>query len=129
MLADNFAQLFLRTLVYCIVNNDRMEQVKRTLKAIEWEGVIWVAGLVYLALGDPDSPRHFTLFPPTLLFGIRSPGYNLGHSISMLFHGRVLDSLQAHPLGIVAVVILVIRIVQLSRKTVLNIKRLKGVEQ
>lgn len=118
-------QLFTDCLVYCIVNADRMSRIKRTLKAIEWEAVIWIGGLVFVGLSDPDSPSHFTLFPPTLLFGIRSPGYNLGHSIAMLFRGRVLDSLQAHPLGILAVVILVIRIIQLSRQTVFNLKELK----
>jgi hypothetical protein len=93
-------------------------------KAIEWEALVWIVGLAVVALGNPDNPRHFTLFPPTLLFGIRSPGYNLGHSISLLFHGRIGESIQANLLGIPAVLILSFRIVQLSGKTVSNLKKL-----
>lgn len=103
-----------------MMDNKNTLNMSRTFKNIEWEAVAWAAGLLVVATGNPDNASHFSLFPQTLLFGIRSPGYGLGHSIALLFHGRVLESIQMHPLGIVAVVILVMRIIQLSKKTVLN---------
>lgn len=103
-----------------MMEHKRELDLRRVFKNIEWEAVAWVAGLVVVATGNPDNPNHFTLFPPTLFLGIRSLGYGLGHSIALLFHGRVLESIQTHPLGVVTVVILVIRIIQLTKKTVLN---------
>lgn len=41
------------------------------------------------------------------------PGCGLGHSISYLFHGQVQDSLNAHPLGILALPVISFRIFKL----------------
>jgi hypothetical protein len=43
------------------------------------------------------------------------PGCGLGHSISYFLHGEVTRSLQTHPLGIIATVILVSRIFSLLK--------------
>jgi hypothetical protein len=82
-------------------------------KTFVWEALAWFAGLAFLALSNPYDPTHLSFFPPTWLFGLRSPGYNLGHSIAYIFHGRFMQSLQANPLGIVAVAVLAGRIITL----------------
>lgn len=96
------------------------------IKCIEIEAVIWIFGLLAVALSDPLSDEHFTLFLPDLLFGIKSPGFNLGHSIAFLFRFEFSNSFSAHPLGIPAVLVLVFRIIQLLKKTVTNIKLLRS---
>lgn len=77
------------------------------------EGWIWVVGLAVAAGMDPNSDRHFTIFLPDLLFGIESPGFGLGHSISYLFRGDLQQSIQTHYLGPLAVLIILHRIQQL----------------
>ena len=62
---------------------------------------------------DPRSETHFTLFLPDLLFDIKSPGYGLGHSISFLFRGNLVESLDANYLGPLAVLIIGHRIFHL----------------
>ena len=93
------------------------------LKFVDPEALIWASGLLVVALGNPESAFHFTLFLPDLLLDIRSPGYNLGHSIAFLFRGDITNSIQAHWLGIPATVILLLRIVSLERNKFLTSER------
>jgi hypothetical protein len=102
------------------LNPSAANRLRRIFRWVEWEAVVWTAGLIFLALGDPYSPQHFTLFLPYYLFGIQSPGYNLGHSVSFLFQGHILESIQVHILGIPAVVILLMRIIKLIRRMISN---------
>jgi hypothetical protein len=81
----------------------------------DWEALAWAGCLLVLALSNPDTVPHRTLFLPSLLFGIRSPGYGLGHSISYLLHGDLAESLRSHWLGIPATLVLVHRILHLTR--------------
>jgi hypothetical protein len=74
------------------------------------EAWFWICGLAAVAAMDPQSERHFTIFLPDLFFDIKSPGYGLGHSISFLFRGDFLQSLEAHYLGPLAVVIILHRV-------------------
>jgi hypothetical protein len=78
------------------------------------EALIWLAALIYLGLSDPTSSTHISLFPPDWILGIKSPGFNLGHSISFLFHGDITAAIQAHYFGIPAVMILIWRIASLA---------------
>jgi hypothetical protein len=80
------------------------------------EAWIWIFGLCAVASMDPNSDRHFTIFLPDLLFGIKSPGYGLGHSVSFLFRGDVIQAFQSHYLGPFAVLIILHRIYQLFFK-------------
>ena len=86
---------------------------------------MWFIGLLVLASGDPTSDTHFTLFWPQWVFGIQSPGYGLGHSISYLFRGDIAGSLDAHLLGIPVVAVLAYRIVSLEVRR-LRILRTEG---
>lgn len=76
----------------------------------------WMFGLLILALQDPDSSRHLTLFWPSWIWDIRSPGYNLGHSITFAIRGNLIESWQAHYLGVPVLLILICRIISLSQE-------------
>lgn len=81
---------------------------------VDFEALIWVVGLAIVAIGDPNSDTHFTLFWPQWVFGIQSPGYGLGHSIGYLFRGELQASLNSHILGAPVVAALLWRIATLQ---------------
>jgi hypothetical protein len=78
------------------------------------ELLFWICGLVYLSLVIPGE-NHFT-FCPLKNFGINfCPGCGLGQSISLIFHLKIFESFQAHPLGLFALIIILYRITQLIK--------------
>ena len=85
---------------------------------VDREAAIWVVGLIVLALGNPESDYHFTIFWPSYVWDIKSPGHGLGHSISYLFRGDVMATIETHILGIPAVAILVWRIATLEYRLI-----------
>jgi hypothetical protein len=76
---------------------------------------IWIGGLAWLALMNPDAETHFSLCIFKWIGLTFCPGCGLGHAISWLFHGDIRQSLRAHPLGTFAVAILVYRIFTLIK--------------
>jgi hypothetical protein len=80
------------------------------------EAYIWIAGLITLAFLTPDE-SHFTLCPLANMGFEYCPGCGLGKSISFLFHGHIMESFNAHPLGIFAVGVLVFRIFSLCKQS------------
>ena len=90
---------------------DKIQAIRRL---IDFEALIWTLGLIVVAVGNPTSETHFTLFWPQWVFGIESPGRGLGHSIGYLFRGDVQASLQTHWLGLPVVIVLAHRIVTLQ---------------
>ena len=82
----------------------------------QWfEAVTWAAGITGLAILDPGGETHFSLCIFNWLGISFCPGCGLGHSISWLLHGDPVRSLQAHPLGIFAMIILIYRIFKLTK--------------
>ncbi len=71
---------------------------------------------------NPDTKGFSFCF--LRLIGINfCPGCGLAHSISYFFHGNIADSLRSHPLGILAVAVISLRIIQLSKSHLLiNLK-------
>ena len=96
--------------------------MRRLLRYIDREAVIWVSALVVLALGNPNSDFHFTIFWPYYVWGIKSPGFGLGHSISYLFRGDVTSAIETHILGIPAVAIILWRVVTLEMRLFKSIR-------
>ena len=88
--------------------------ISRLKSLVDFEALIWAVGLAIVAIGDPNSERHFTLFWPQWVFGIQSPGFGLGHSIGFLFRGDLQSSLNSHLLGAPVVAVLLWRIVTLQ---------------
>ena len=88
------------------------------LKRIPFELLVWVTGLLLLAFIDTNG--HFTLCPLKNAGWYFCPGCGLGRSISLFFNGDLTASLEAHPLGIFAVIILSFRILNLTKLYVQN---------
>jgi hypothetical protein len=79
-----------------------------------FEAGIWIIALVVFALMSPTD-THASLCPFNALDLGFCPGCGIGHSISWLFHGDVISSFKAHPLGWFAVIMLLYRIITLLR--------------
>ncbi len=79
-----------------------------------FEAFVWLLALILLAFMVPDNSG-----PSLFVFhhlGIEScPGCGLGHSISSALHGDFEQSFRLHPLGIIAIVVLVLRIVNVFK--------------
>ena len=82
----------------------------RTARHLPPEAAIWTAALVALACTDPRAGGLVSL---CVLKGLGlpfCPGCGLGHSIAFLLEGQWTAAVQAHPLGPVALPVLVGRI-------------------
>ena len=84
------------------------------------EALIWLAGLVCLALLDPHAAQHYTICPLASAGFDFCPGCGLGRSITLLFHGMPAESFKAHPLGLFAVAVLIQRIYSLTKTTLIH---------
>ncbi len=73
-----------------------------------------MTGLLVLASLNPVD-NHVSICPLNNLGWEFCPGCGLGRAITLLFHGELVESVKAHPLGIFAVCILVYRIYQLTK--------------
>lgn len=88
-----------------------------------FEGLVWIAALVYLGFFFNPGEAHFTICPLSNFGFADCPGCGLGRSVSLLMHGHVAGSFEAHMLGIPAVLILLFRIVSIVR-TNININKI-----
>lgn len=83
--------------------------------AIPLEALVWTAGLIGLALTDPDTRGVLDLCLFKHLGFESCPGCGLGHSVAYLLHGQLGRSLETHPLGLFTVGVLCTRILSLMR--------------
>lgn len=75
----------------------------------------WTGGLLAMALMDPEGTHLVSLCPLEALGASFCPGCGLGHAVAYLARGAVVDSLRAHPLGIPAVLVLLVHLGRLIR--------------
>ncbi|MFH1862370.1 MAG: DUF2752 domain-containing protein [bacterium] len=97
-----------------------METYQKLRSVVRWlnlEVCIWLLGLMYLALLNPSTSTHLHFCGFQLLGFERCPGCGLGLSISFLLHGDLSASWRTHPLGIFALIILILRILAIFRQT------------
>jgi Protein of unknown function (DUF2752) len=78
-----------------------------------FELFFWTSGLILLAIMPPGPDVHYSFCVFKMMGFNFCPGCGLGHSISYLFHGDIQSSLEAHPLGPFAIVIILFRIYKL----------------
>jgi|APFre7841882793_1041355.scaffolds.fasta_scaffold93344_1 hypothetical protein len=90
------------------------------IRSTNLEAVIWILGLSYLAIFNPIADHHFTICPIKNLGFSFCPGCGLGESISHLFRFELRESFISHPLGIIALPILVYRVIFLISKSFHN---------
>jgi hypothetical protein len=84
-------------------------------KLIGFEAAIWLGALYYLAFMHIPGETHFTICPINNLGFDFCPGCGLGNSISLIFRGDIYNSLLSHPLGILALTVIIMRIIQLIK--------------
>jgi hypothetical protein len=86
--------------------------VRRNLEAF-----IWIAALLTLAFSSPIETCYS--FCPLANLGFDwCLGCGLGTSITWLFRGEIMNSWHAHPLGIPALLIILVRIISIFRKNI-----------
>jgi hypothetical protein len=97
-----------------------MNKIFSLFRYIDREAVFWIAGLVYLACFN-FTGSHFT-FCPFKLLGLGScPGCGIGLSIHYIFRFSFIQSFNAHPLGIVALPVILFRIYSLQKIGILEL--------
>jgi hypothetical protein len=90
-------------------------QYRRLLRRVPLEAFIWTVGLAAMAWTDPAAEGFIDGCLFKWLGVTWCPGCGLGHAVAYLFRGEVAQSLAAHPLGVVTVVVLVGHIGRLVR--------------
>ena len=93
----------------------RLRPLLRTARRLPPEAALWTAALVALACTDPRAEGLLSLCVLKGLGLSFCPGCGLGHSIAFLLEGQWTAAVQAHPLGPVALPVLVGRIAHLVR--------------
>ncbi|MHA4893759.1 DUF2752 domain-containing protein [Pedobacter sp. PWIIR3] len=98
------------------------------LSYIPLELLFWVVALTLLALAQPvpaGQEDHFTLCPLAAMGFDWCPGCGIGRSITQLLHGNLSDSLKLHWFGIPALLILLYRIMVLTKIELKRFRRFK----
>ncbi|MCX6272939.1 MAG: DUF2752 domain-containing protein [Bacteroidetes bacterium] len=106
------------------MNINKVNKLFRLLSKYS-ELIFWSLGLFILAFSDPcQTHGTFCLFK---LAGFHyCPGCGLGHSISFLFRGDFWGSFHSHPLGIPALIFILLRIYRLLLlNKIINLKTKK----
>ncbi|PSQ93659.1 MAG: hypothetical protein BRD52_00595 [Bacteroidetes bacterium SW_4_67_19] len=102
--------------------------VPRVLRRLPPEAGAWTAGLLALAATDPAGPGllRFCGFERLGLLDLLGrefcPGCGLGHSVAFLLDGQLAAALGAHPLGPLALAVLLARIATLIRSALRTAK-------
>ncbi|UCH66639.1 MAG: DUF2752 domain-containing protein [Ignavibacterium sp.] len=96
-----------------------LRKASQLVQAIKYslglETALWIGGLLFLAFINNLADVHFTVCPIGNLGLDFCPGCGLGNSISYLFRGDVIGSFNSHPLGLFALIVLLIRIIHLLK--------------
>jgi hypothetical protein len=79
------------------------------------EAAIWILGLTFLLLIHSPGETHFTICPLANMGFDFCPGCGLGNSISYIFRNEFIASFHSHPLGIFALLIIVLRIITIIK--------------
>ncbi|NLH61192.1 MAG: DUF2752 domain-containing protein [Ignavibacteriales bacterium] len=90
------------------------------VKYLDLELLFWVSGLFYLALAD-FSGSHFTFCPLNNMGFDFCPGCGLGMSIHHIFQLDFSSAWHSHVLGFFGLLIIIYRIIILSRNLIKKI--------
>jgi hypothetical protein len=82
------------------------------LKSFPLEALFWLSGIAYLIF-FVQADSNFTICPFHNIGITFCPGCGLGRSITLIFQLRFWDSFNTHPLGFVALIILLYRSITL----------------
>lgn len=93
-------------------------------RIINLEVIIWSVALIFLAFFNGTDNSHFTICPLSNLGFENCPGCGLGKSITLFFEGDISGSINTHLLGIPAIIILLYRIITLTRNNILTHRKI-----
>jgi hypothetical protein len=96
-------------------NSTLFLSLKKLWAYVGLEAFIWICGLLYLIVINIPEATHFTICPISNLGFDFCPGCGLGNSISYLFRGNFEASFYSHPLGFLAFLIILNRIISLLK--------------
>ncbi|WP_299755934.1 DUF2752 domain-containing protein [uncultured Pontibacter sp.] len=95
-------------------NNLNIRAYWRQVQArLPLEVLLWMTGLLLLALMDPHKEHLFSFCPFSWMLEAGCPGCGLGHSIAYLVRCEWQASWAAHPLAVPAILLLLWRCGQL----------------
>lgn len=102
---------------YIIWNNQLMRKDFHLVKFLvhNLEAFIWITVIIYFAVSPMPTGDHFTICPLKLAGFEHCPGCGLGRSLILLLHGRIIESINMHPLAIFALPVFATRIVMIFR--------------
>ncbi len=86
---------------------------QRTIGNIPLEAWIWLGAMLVLAMLPSGTSDHFSVCIPRALGLSWCWGCGVGESVGMALRGNLVESFSVHPMGPVAVVVLLFRLVQL----------------
>jgi len=91
--------------------------IQRSFKFLFWnlEAIIWLAVIVYFTISSMQFNNHFAICPLRLAGFEHCPGCGLGRSLVLLLHGRITESFEMHPLGLLALALFISRIFTVFR--------------
>jgi len=92
------------------------------VQAIGFEGFIWIAAIIYLALFVNPYENHFTICPLAIVGFEHCPGCGLGNSIALIFRCDFSQSFAAHFLGIPALIIMLHRIYSIIKFNLIKVQ-------
>ena len=79
------------------------------------EAGVWTAGLLAVAIANPEAPALIEACLFKAVGFAFCPGCGLGHSVGYLARGEFFLSFQSHPLAIFVVITLLYKIITLIR--------------
>jgi hypothetical protein len=97
-----------------------MKNRTKIFSLIKVEMILWIVALGYLLAINPYGQEHYSLCLFKNMGLSFCPGCGLGRSIAMIFHGDIVGSFQAHPLGIPGLALILMRIIKLMRNLIYN---------
>lgn len=106
-----FLSVYFRKYIYCF---SMIAGKYKILSSLNAEIFIWALALLYLAWFNPYQSSSFSFCVFHNLGIDFCPGCGLGRSISFIFKGDFARSFHTHPLGIIALCILLYRITYLA---------------
>jgi hypothetical protein len=89
---------------------DGWQMLRRVHRTGLVEAAIWGMGLVAMACMNPEGTHLISLCLLDALGVSFCPGCGLGHAVAYLARGAFVESIRAHPLGIPAVVVLLVHV-------------------
>jgi hypothetical protein len=98
-----------------------INKLKIFLKSFPLEGYIWITALAILAIVNIES-THFTICPFNNLGIDFCPGCGLGRSIHHFIRLDFIKSFNIHPLGGIAFLVLLYRILLLAKNSIQQFK-------